>query len=83
MVLRCVVYGCSNKKDDKKGISIRQIPFYGDTRAEALKWSRKWVSFRSSMQVVMHLSMLSPRGGTPGICGAFDFYCLPHPREFD
>ena len=22
---------------------------------------------------VMHLSMLSPRGGTPGICGAFDF----------
>ena len=24
--------------------------------------------------VVMHLSMLSPRGGgTPGICGAFDF----------
>ena len=31
----------------------------------------------------MHLSMLSPRGGTPGICGAFDLYCLPHPREFD
>ena len=22
-------------------------------------------------------------GGTPGICGAFDLYCLPHPREFD
>ena len=22
---------------------------------------------------VMHLSMLSPRGGTLGICGAFDF----------
>ena len=20
---------------------------------------------------------------TPGIYGAFDFYCLPHPREFD
>ena len=32
---------------------------------------------------VMHLSMLSPRGGTPGICGAFDLFCLPHPREFD
>ena len=33
----------------------------------------------------MHLSMLSPRGGggTPGICGAFDLYCLPLPREFD
>ena len=23
--------------------------------------------------VIMHLSMLSPRGGTLGICGAFDF----------
>ena len=22
-------------------------------------------------------------GGTPGICGEFDLYCLPHPREFD
>ena len=35
---------------------------------------------------VMYLSMLSPRGGggvTPGICGAFDLYCLPHHREFD
>ena len=33
---------------------------------------------------IMHLSMLSPRGGgTPGICGAFDLFCLPHPREFD
>ena len=30
--------------------------------------------------------MLSPwggGGGTPGICGAFDLHCLPHPREFD
>ena len=31
----------------------------------------------------MHLSMLSLRGGTPGICGAFDLFRLPHPREFD
>ena len=30
-----------------------------------------------------HLSMLSPRGvGEPGIFGAFDLYCHPHPREF-
>ena len=28
--------------------------------------------------------MLIPRGGgTPGICGAFDLCCLPHPWEFD
>ena len=37
MVLRCVVHGCSNKKDKKKGIYIHQIPFYGDTRSEAVK----------------------------------------------
>ena len=33
--------------------------------------------------ILMHLSILSPSGGTPGICGAFDLFCLPHPREFD
>ena len=26
---------------------------------------------------------VKPEGGTPGRCGAFDLYCLPHPREFD
>ena len=26
---------------------------------------------------------VKPEGGTPGICGAFDLFCLPHPREFD
>ena len=31
----------------------------------------------------MHLSMLSPMGVTPGICGAFDLCCVPHPWEFD
>ena len=36
-----------------------------------------------SQGTIMHLSMLSPSGGTPGICGAFDLFCLPHPREFD
>ena len=41
MVLRCVVYGCNNKKDEKKGISIHQIPFYDDTRSEAVKKETK------------------------------------------
>lgn len=26
---------------------------------------------------------VKPERGTPGICGAFDLCCLPHPREFD
>ena len=26
---------------------------------------------------------VKPEGGTLGICGAFDLYCLLHPQEFD
>ena len=26
---------------------------------------------------------IKPKGGTTGICEAFDLYCLPHPQEFD
>ena len=45
--VRCVVYGCSDKKDEKKGIFLPQIPFefYGDTRSEAAKRRRKWISY--------------------------------------
>ena len=34
MVQKCVVYGCSNTKDEKKGISIHTIPFFNDSRPE-------------------------------------------------
>ena len=37
--------GCSNTKDEIKGFSIHQIPFYGDTRSEAVKRRGKWISF--------------------------------------
>ena len=45
MVQRCVAFGCSNTKDEIKGFSIHQIPFYGDTRSEAVKRRGKWISF--------------------------------------
>ena len=45
MVQRCVAFGCSNTKDEIKGISIHQIPFYGDTWSEAVKRRGKWISF--------------------------------------
>jgi len=48
MVQKCVVYGCSNTKDEKKGISIHPTPFYGDPRPEAVKRRRKWISFVSA-----------------------------------
>ena len=43
--LLCVMYGCSDKKDEKKGIYIHHIPFYRDTRSEAVKRRRKWISY--------------------------------------
>ena len=45
IVQRCVAFGCSNTKDEIKGFSIHQIPFYGDTRSEAVKRRGKWISF--------------------------------------
>ena len=45
MVHKCFVYGCSNTKDEKKGISIHTIPFFNDSRPEAVKRRRKWISF--------------------------------------
>ena len=41
MVQKCVVYGCSNTKDEKKGISIHRIPIFNDSRPEAVKKKAK------------------------------------------
>ena len=35
MVQKCILYGCNNTKDEKKGISIHQIPIFNDLRSEA------------------------------------------------
>ena len=48
--------------------------------------SRGNMQTRETFWKVMHLSMLSPRGGggggTPGICGAFDFFVeSPYPGK--
>ena len=45
MVQKCVVFGCSNTKDEKRGISIHQIPLFEDQRPEAKKRRRKWIVF--------------------------------------
>ena len=42
---RCVVYGCSNTRDVKEGISLHVIPSSGDERTEAKKRRKKWVDF--------------------------------------
>lgn len=50
MVQGCVVYGCSNVKDNKKGISLYATPFYNDTRSETVRKRRKWVKFVNTKQ---------------------------------
>ena len=44
MVQKCEIYGFSNTKDEKRGICIHQIPFFGDQRPEAKKRRRKWIA---------------------------------------
>ena len=48
MPSRCVVYGCSNLPDPEKGISLHKIPFYNDSRPEAIKRRKVWVDFVKS-----------------------------------
>lgn len=38
---RCVVYGCSNTRNVREGISLHAIPFSGDERTEAKKKKKK------------------------------------------
>ena len=79
MVLRCVVYGCSKKKDEEKRIYIHQIPFYDDTRSEAVQRRRKSISFLNG----------SRKHWTPKQCMNFFFsinsekyVVTPRPRLF-
>ena len=48
MPARCVVGGCSNFPDVKKGIGLHRIPFAGDERPEARKRWKRWVAFVKS-----------------------------------
>ena len=42
---RCVAASCSNIADPSKGIFVHTIPFFGDSRPEAIKRRKKWVDF--------------------------------------
>jgi len=42
---RCVAASCSNVADPCKGIFVHTIPFFGDSRPEAIKRRKKWVDF--------------------------------------
>ena len=66
MVRRCVAFGCSNTKDEIMGISILQIPFYGDTRSEAVKRRGKWILFVNGNR-----KRWTPSKHSVGLLGAF------------
>ena len=42
-----------------------------------------FVFYFSPLGINAPINVKPEGGGTPGICGAFDLFCLPHPREFD
>ena len=42
---RCVAANCSNVADPAKRIFVHNIPFFGDSRPEAIKRRKKWVDF--------------------------------------
>ena len=45
MPSRCIVAGCSNTPDSKRGITLHVIPFSGDDRPEAKARRKQWVDF--------------------------------------
>ena len=45
MPARCVLYGCSNKPNAAHQIALHPIPFYRDSRTEAVKRRQSWVGF--------------------------------------
>lgn len=42
---RCVAANCSNVADPSRRIFVHTIPFFGDSRPEAIKRRKKWVDF--------------------------------------
>ena len=48
MPSRCVVGGCSNKPDAKKGIKLHIIPYFGDDCPVAKGRRRKWIDLTAS-----------------------------------
>ena len=41
----CVALGCSNQRDESRGIALHIIPFFDNERAEAKRRRKKWVGF--------------------------------------
>ena len=42
---KCVVFGCNNRPNKEKGITLHPIPFEGTDDTEKRKRRKKWVDF--------------------------------------
>ena len=42
---KCIVFGCNNRPNKKKGISLHPVPFDGTDDMGKLKRRKKWVDF--------------------------------------
>ena len=45
MLLRCVVFGCSDTPKPKSRMILHKIPYDGNSRPEAIKRRTRWVDF--------------------------------------
>ena len=45
LIDKCVVFGCNNRPNKEKGISLHTIPFDGTDDMEKHKRRKKWVDF--------------------------------------
>ena len=42
---RCVVYGCDNTANSKRGISLYRIPYWDDSREISVRRRKNWLDF--------------------------------------
>ena len=55
----CVAFGCSNVRDNEKGIQLHPIPFYGSDDPQKRKRRKKWVDWIQSKRAHWQPSQFS------------------------
>jgi len=52
---KCFVFGCNNRTNKEKGISLHQIPFDGSDNTKKRKITKKWVEFVKACTLGAHV----------------------------
>ena len=65
------------------GAQLFYVNTFSSNKFAIGRWIREYTSSICVSISNACINVDSEGGGTPGICGAFDLCCLPHPWEFD